>query len=381
MVAVSTLISPPSVFYQFFKINLWDFLSSQVALWVTIFVSVEAGIAAGVGFSLVVLLFRVARPNFHVLRQLKNRPDVFIDASVDSTLDTIPAPHGILVFRIEESTTFPNTETFKTWVVDETYKYTRFGGKVKSVTERQWSDDLEVHIRGLRKIAHGAESNITDDDLPRLRAVVLDFSAVNNIDSTGLQGLFDLREILKDYAGVADYPAFFFELHFVGIQANVLRILELSGITRPVGPIALQKVQVLDHDDSSNSNSASPLSRSSTNQNGEIRHQDFDSDDGSEIRNADDSQSSITKGGVASAGGFKVESTKERPVPGDIGAAALSVNGLGSSPFLKEEGLVHLTVRDAIDSILVRSSQWEGGVSVDEEERSSEPDKTDIHYV
>ncbi|KAG0264873.1 hypothetical protein BGZ95_003512, partial [Linnemannia exigua] len=127
MVAVSTLISPPSVFYQFFKINLWDFLSSQVALWVTIFVSVETGIAAGVGFSLVVLLFRVARPNFHVLRQLKNRPDVFIDASVDSNLETVPAPHGILVFRIEESTTFPNTETFKTWVVEEAYKYTRFG--------------------------------------------------------------------------------------------------------------------------------------------------------------------------------------------------------------------------------------------------------------
>ncbi|KAF9155356.1 hypothetical protein BG015_010114 [Linnemannia schmuckeri] len=373
MVAVATLVSPPSVFYQFFKINLWDFLSSQVALWVTIFVSVETGIAAGVGFSLVVLLFRVARPNFHVLRQLKDRPDVFIDASVDRTLDTVPAPHGILVFRIEESTTFPNTEVFKTWVVDETYKYTRFGGKVKSATERQWSDDLEIHIRGLRKIAHGAESNITDDDLPRLRAVVLDFSAVNNIDSTGLQGLFDLREILKDYAGVVDYPNYFFELHFVGIQANVLRILELSGITRPVGPIALQKVQVLEHDDSSNSNSASPLSRTSSNQNGgEIRLQDIDSDDGSEIRKSDDS---------IKDGSFKIESTKDRPAPGDIGAAALSVNGLGSSPFLKEEGLVHLTVRDAIDSILIRSSQWEGSASIDEEERRSTHDKTDIHYV
>ncbi|KAG0074226.1 hypothetical protein BGZ90_010938 [Linnemannia elongata] len=372
MVAVSTLISPPSVFYQFFKINLWDFLSSQVALWVTIFVSVETGIAAGVGFSLIVLLFRVARPNFHVLRQLKDRPDVFIDASVDRTLDTVPAPHGILVFRIEESTTFPNTETFKTWVVDETYKYTRFGGKVKSATERQWSDDLEIHIRGLRKIAHGAESNITDDDLPRLRAVVLDFSAVNNIDSTGLQGLFDLREILKDYAGAVDYPEFFFELHFVGIQANVLRILELSGITRPVGPIALQKVQILEHDDGSNANSASPLSRSSTNNNGgEIRLQDVDSDDGSEIKADEDSK----------GGNFKVESAKVRPAPGDIGAAALSVNGLGSSPFLKEEGLVHLTVRDAIDSVLVRSSQWEGGASVEEEERRSTHDKTDIHYV
>ncbi|KAG0208988.1 hypothetical protein BGX33_005887 [Mortierella sp. NVP41] len=361
MVAVSTLISPPAVFYQFFKINLWDFLSSQVALWVTIFVSVETGIAAGVGFSLIVLLFRIARPNFHVLRQVKDRPDVFIDASVDSTLETVPAPHGILVFRIEESTTFPNTETFKTWVIDESYKYTRFGGKVKSVQERQWSDDLEVHIRNLRKVAHGTDSNITDNDLPRLRAV----------------GLFDLREILKDYAGVVDYPSYFFELHFVGIQANVLRILELSGITRPVGPIALQKVKVLDHDGSSSSSvdkDTAPLSRSTTtssNRNdndnqGEIRVRDIDSDSGSEIyKGADESN----KTGC--------------PAPGDIGSGALSVNGLGSSPFLRDEGLVHLTVRDAIDSILVRASQWEteGEGASSEEDRRPTHDKTDIHSV
>ncbi|KAF9568342.1 hypothetical protein EC968_002953 [Mortierella alpina] len=337
MVAVSTLISPPSVFIQFFKVNLWDFLSSQVALWVTIFVSVETGIAAGVGFSLLVLLFRIARPNFHVLRQLKDRPDVFIDASVDHTLDTVPAPHGILVFRIEESTTFPNIEAFQTWVLDEVYKYTRFGGRVKSVTEKLWSDDLEVHISKLRKIAHGADSNITDNDLPNLRSVILDFSAVNNIDSTGLQGLFDLRELLRDYAGVTDYPSTFFEVHFVGIQANVLNILELSGITRPVDPIALQKVEVLE--------------------------------DGT-----DDASDSDIK--------------PVRSVPGDVGSAAISV--LGTSPFLKEAGLVHLTVRDAVDSVLIRAQSWDSNVSKGDAQNSgSDSDsnsdikegKTDIHYV
>ncbi|KAI7817719.1 sulfate transporter family-domain-containing protein, partial [Gamsiella multidivaricata] len=365
MVAVSTLVSPPSVFYQFFKINLWDFLSSQVALWITIFVSVETGIAAGVGFSLVVLLFRVARPNFHVLRQLKDRPDVYIDSSVDSTLDTVPGPHGVLVFRIEESTTFPNTETFKTWVVEEAYKYTRFGGKVKDVADRLWSDDLEVHIRDLRKVAHGSSSNITDDDLPKLRAVILDFSAVNNIDSTGLQGLFDLRELLRDYAGVSDYPDTFFEVHFVGIQANVLRILELSGITRPVGSIALQKVQVLDDGRDVEKN--------------EVAEHDGRSD--TEVGQSHDDE-------------LKIESRKARPTPGDIGSAAYSVNGMGSSPFLKEEGLVHLTVRDAVDSVLIRASNWERDVhhnsgehsqhhtlSSDEEDNRSVKDKSEVHYV
>ncbi|KAF9353007.1 hypothetical protein BGX26_009213 [Mortierella sp. AD094] len=362
MVAVFGLISPPTVFYQFFKINLWDFLSSQIALWVTLFKSVEVGIAAGVGFSLVVLLFRIARPNFHVLRQLKDRPDVFIDTTVDSTFDTVPAPHGILVFRIEESTTFPNTETFKTWVVEEAYKYTRFGGKAKAAKDRLWSDNMEIHVRNLRRIAHGNESNITDDDLPKLRAVVLDFSAVNNIDTTGLQGLFDLRDLLKDYAGVTDYPDTFFELHFVGIQANVLHILELSGITRPVGPIAMQKVEVLE-----------------------------DGEGIEKVDSIESAQSDIDGGSHSKQ--LKIEANKSRPLPGGNGAAALSVNGAGSSPFLKEDGLVHLTVRDAIDSILVRANTWGQDIhqnaetqltnssSESEDEKEFAKDKTEIHYV
>ncbi|KAG0208922.1 hypothetical protein BGX28_000241 [Mortierella sp. GBA30] len=349
MVAVATLVSPPSVFYQFFKINLWDFLSSQIALWVTIFVSVESGIAAGVGFSLLVLLYRVARPNFHVLRQLKDRPDVFVDESVTRTFDTVPAPHGVLVFKIEESTTFPNTETFKTWVVEECYKYTRFGGKPKPASERLWSDDLEVHVRNLRKIAHGEDSNITDDDLPRLRAVILDFSAVNNVDSTGLQGLFDLRELLRSYAGVdpevPEEERLFFEVHFVGIQANVLRVLELSGITRPVGPIALQKVEILDNRGDSSS-IVPPIATTDHLQNED--HSGFEEgDDGKESK------------------GFTVDAPKPHPKPGDTGSGALSVNGLGSSPFLKERGLIHLTVKDAVDAVLIRASHWERDVSLD----------------
>ncbi|CAO3563789.1 unnamed protein product [Mortierella alpina] len=220
--------------------------------------------------------------------------------------------------------------------MDECYKYTRFGGVVKPISERLWSDDLEVHVWKLRQIAHGKDSNITDDDLPRLRAVILDFSAVNNIDSTGLQGLFDLRELLRDYAGVdQDSPEDqrkFFEMHFVGIQANVLRVLELSGITRPVGPIALQKVAVLDDNHSHMAASPSEHIQNLDNSGIEIGHETKD---------------------------FKVGTSRTGPAPGDVGAGALSVNGIGSSPFLKGDGLVHLTVRDAVDSVLIRASHWE----------------------
>ncbi|KAF9392960.1 hypothetical protein CPB97_006064 [Podila verticillata] len=349
MVAVSTLVSPPSVFYQYFKINLWDFLSAMVALFVTIFVSVETGIASGVGFSLIVLLFRVARPNFHVLRQLKDRPDVFVDESATKTFDTEAAPHGVLVFRIEESTTFPNTETFKSWVVDE-----------------------------LRRVAHGATSNITDNDLPKLRALILDFSAVNNIDSTGLQGLFDLREVLKDYAGVADYPDTFFELHFVGIQANVLRILELSGITRPVGPIAMQKVEPLEEVTVENSKGSATSSE-------HYRSQDLILPNGSSGGHASQDQSEIGDSHEGVTGELP-QKDEEGHEQGDwnreithatLGAGALSV--YGSSPFLKEEGLVHLTVRDAIDAVLVRNEAWRRNVVKMTSDASSDEEEQNKH--
>jgi sodium-independent sulfate anion transporter 11 len=239
MVAVSGLVSMPKAFLEFFDVKLWDFVSSQVALWVTLFVSVEAGIAAGVAFSLVVLLFRVARPHNRVLKPLRTRPDIFVasgSTAGDVIRNTTNPPPGVLIFRMEESATFPNMETFKMWAQDEVYRYTRFGGQVKTTQDRLWSDDLEVRIQRLRSQSYSSKKRsstiyMDDKDLPYLRAVILDCSAMNSIDTTGLQGLLDLRENLKDYAGVLDDPSVFFELHFVAVNDSVLPILERSGLT------------------------------------------------------------------------------------------------------------------------------------------------------
>ncbi|KAG0327488.1 hypothetical protein BGZ99_007572 [Dissophora globulifera] len=261
MVAVSSLISLPPVFLEFFSVNLWDFLSSQVALWVTLFVSVEVGIASGVTFALIVLLVRIARPQIHLLRPLQSRPDVFVTSkySAHNFMDTVNAPPGVLVFRMEEAATFPNMETFRTWVQDEVYRHTRFGGLVRTTEDRLWSDNLEKHVRKLREQGRRGDTYrtsapINDQDLPFLRAVILDCSAMNNIDSTGLQGLRDLKENLKDYAGARDDSGVFFELHFAAVQDNVLSILTRSGLTKPsVSSVIaeLRKVQVVNVDASS----------------------------------------------------------------------------------------------------------------------------------
>ncbi|KAF9919337.1 hypothetical protein BX616_007061 [Lobosporangium transversale] len=382
MVAVSSLISMPEVFHEFFKINLWDFLSSQVALWMTLFFSVEAGIASGVGFSLLVLLFRVARPQLHVLQPLRTRPDIFITSynsshrSTNIILDTVSPPPGILVFRMEEAATFPNMETFKAWAQDEVYRYTRFGGMVKTAQDRLWSDDLELHIQRLRMQQqhqhrqqlskhqgqqqqqqeqqrwrqktnqHNRDrlsllpskttpppSPLEDKDLPYLRAVILDCSAMNNIDITGLQGLRDLKENLKDYAGVRDDPNVFFELHFVAVQDKVLPTLERSGLTIPIrSPAAkakLQHVQIARRSSSSSNSSDSS---------GSYFHSDDDICQYSSSRSSNygDHRKSASMG---------------------------SPKAIGSVPPLNS--LVHLTIRDAIDAVLNHAEAWRHEVGED----------------
>ncbi|KAF9173694.1 hypothetical protein BGX21_002220 [Mortierella sp. AD011] len=324
IVAVSGLISPPEVFQEYFNINLWDFLSSQIALWVTLFVSVEAGIAAGVGFSIVVLLFRIARPQFRVLEPLRTRRDVFVASPGSASgyaykkiLHTISPPPGVLVFRMEEGATFPNMGTFKTWVQDEVYRYTRFGGIAKTAEDRLWSDDLDIHIRRLRSQRSNGRSRtfdskiqspMEDKDLPYLRAVILDCSSMNRIDSTGLQGLRSLIDSLRGYAGARDNPEIFFEFHFVSVHDNVLPILERSGLTSPSNaPEAIEQLrQIQIH--------------------------------GSRDQDEEPSHNLVTSHSHHRSTSYN------------------SFRAIGLVPSLN--GLVHLTIRDAIDAVQNHAETW-----------------------
>ncbi|PRP84558.1 sulfate permease [Planoprotostelium fungivorum] len=258
--AVLNLILTFDVFVNLWRISLLDFMAAVFALVLTVIVSVEIGIGAATGFALAVLLYRIARPHTSHLVHVVRHPNVWVDADKDdlggstdeeSTSvvnvlkkrgshllrskreDVEAAPPGILVLRMNESLIFPNMEYFKQQVYENVYKFTRVPDAI-ATRRKMWSDDFDHIVKNIRLREHGRV--VDDEDLPPLKAIIFDFSTVNNMDSSGLQGLFDLHAILRD-EGRDNETDVFFEIHFVAVQKSVLRLLELSGITKPIVPI------------------------------------------------------------------------------------------------------------------------------------------------
>lgn len=231
--AVIQLVAGPRTWYQLWRLSFWDFLGGMLAFWVTLFVSVEIGIYTSVGFSLVVLLWRVARPSIKLLAEVIEDPmtgeklnGVYVDAR-DPTFQTRaiqPLP-GVLVLRLEESLTFPNSRYIKSQIVKQIFAYTNGGDN--RVEKKNWNSNQSEQILKIRKHYGTA---MRSEGLPKLRGLILDFSAVNNLDSTGLQTLFDLRSELQDFAGSSNA----FEMHFVCVHQSVLRIMRLADIANPV---------------------------------------------------------------------------------------------------------------------------------------------------
>lgn len=122
--------------------------------------------------------------------------------NLNPKLRVLPPPPGVIVFRPNESFTYPNCSRQVDFLYDEVQRVTRRANlnKVTKLGDRPWND------HGPRHRKEDAE-----DHRPILRAVILDFSSVPHLDLTGVQNLVDIRSAINRYA---DRDV---EYHFVGI--------------------------------------------------------------------------------------------------------------------------------------------------------------------
>ncbi|WYZ45019.1 hypothetical protein EsH8_VIII_000335 [Colletotrichum jinshuiense] len=251
----SWLMSPPDVFIYF------------TGVFVSVFTSLEDGIYVTVAMSAALLLLRLARAKGRFLGRLRvhqhpdhgaadhrdsdrhsisssqtlshDKPpsspphaparDVFLP--LDRRDGTNPAVHigelypGVFVYRFTEGFNYLNQAQYVDRLIEHVTRCTR-----RTTTphydhpgDRPWNEPVPAPPA----VETDAESPATMK--PLLRAVVLDCSAVNNMDSGAVEGLMDLRNQLDRWA--APDPV---EWHFAGLRNRwSRRALSVSGFGCP----------------------------------------------------------------------------------------------------------------------------------------------------
>lgn len=225
--AVGDLITPPNTVYQFWRVSPLDAIIFFIGVIVSVFTSIEIGIYVTVCIAAAILLFRVAKARGQLLGRVSIHSvvgDHLVDGEgkygsysadrtpsddedliyrsiflpIDHTDGTNPdieveQPYpGIFIYRFSEGFNYPNANHYTDYLVQKIFENTRRTNpfSYSKPGDRPWNHP------GPRK----GKSEPDRSHLPTLRAMILDFSSVNNVDVTSIQNLIDVRNQLDLYA-------------------------------------------------------------------------------------------------------------------------------------------------------------------------------------
>ncbi|KAG6033867.1 hypothetical protein E4U41_006776 [Claviceps citrina] len=218
--AVGDVITPPRVIFQFWRVSPLEVPIFLAGVLVTIFSTIENGIYTTIAMSAVVLIWRLFLSRGRVLgvarirtaranqsQGSKNSGEAVAQES-DESLRTgfLPLDHedgsnprvvvrspypGVFVYRFAEGFNYPNAGLYMNHLTEMIFRKTRRTdpGTVGKLGDRPWNDPTP------RKLLLDGT-----DDRPSLKAIILDFSSVNNVDVTAAQALIDVRNQLDRYA-------------------------------------------------------------------------------------------------------------------------------------------------------------------------------------
>ncbi|KAG8439910.1 hypothetical protein GDO86_005903 [Hymenochirus boettgeri] len=238
-----------------FRKDKYDLLVWVVTFLAAVLLGLDLGLAAGVGFELLTVVFRAQFPKCSQIANIggtniyKNRKDY----------KNIYEPQGVKIFRCPSPIFFANTEFFRDRltvavgfsplrILRKRNKALRKIRKLWNKGELQWpqndlictsyncqdSDDEELdnnHIEELDQPTNTDDLPFTinwNGDLPNnitvprvdIHSLILDFGAVSFLDMTGMKGL---RAVLKEFLKIK------VDVYIAGIDDNVLEKLERCG--------------------------------------------------------------------------------------------------------------------------------------------------------
>lgn len=255
--AVADLVASPKQSFGFWRVSPLEYLIFVGAVMWSLFYSIESGIYWSLATSVVLLLFRIARPKGHFLGRVRIQPespengtqvrDVYVplvneDGVTNRDINVEAPPPGIIIYRFEESFLYPNASVINDRLVDHVKQHTRRGKDYSNISagDRPWNDPGPKKGQAIEQ----AEENAAK---PLLRAVILDFSAVANLDTTGVQNLVDTRVEVEKWADRR------VEFHFCGILSPWIRRALIAagfGQGQPRHGTALEVAPVVPQDNS-----------------------------------------------------------------------------------------------------------------------------------
>jgi sodium-independent sulfate anion transporter 11 len=229
--AVGDLITPPNTVYQFWRVSPLEVPIFFAGVLVTVFSSIENGIYTTISCSFAILLYRILKAKGRLLGRVRihsilddqyvggsHKPtghgekgptnthsaheadsltrDIFLpfdhnDGSNPEITVTVPYP-GLFIYRFSEGFNYPNANHYLDHLTNTIFAQTRRTdlAHYPRPGDRPWNDP------GPRR-GHAPEDH---SNRPTLKAIILDFSSVNNVDITSVQQLIDVRNQLDRYA-------------------------------------------------------------------------------------------------------------------------------------------------------------------------------------
>ncbi|KAG5946076.1 hypothetical protein E4U60_004558 [Claviceps pazoutovae] len=227
--AVGDLVTPPNTVYHFWCVSPIEVFVFFVGVFMSVFAQIEDGLYATVIISAAILLYRIlkARGRFlgqvrvhsvlgdHVIgedpKQMLGEYGTFIESAANAAARNVylPLDHGdgsnpavdlespypgVFIYRFSEGLNYPNANSSLDYLANFIVSQTRRAGPetFERAGDRPWSDP------GPAKSAK-SRADTEANSLPVLKAVILDFSSVNNVDITAVQRLIDVRNQLDQY--------------------------------------------------------------------------------------------------------------------------------------------------------------------------------------
>ena len=207
--AVTDLIVGPSVWRRFWNIHPSELLIFACAFLISLFARLDISIYVAVGLSVIVQLYRAARPRYAVLGRMDGESIQKKYSSEKSALQSeidaiahckffsfthpmmghhiVPIAPGVVAFQPRDNMVFENSIMLTEKLMDEIQSTTRRGRPLaEKIGDRPWNDASEPK---------------KDDKKPLLHAVIMDMTCVNQMDYSAIHAIKAVANQAERYSG------------------------------------------------------------------------------------------------------------------------------------------------------------------------------------